>query len=196
VILAVKKAYCFYNSSTIVDGLQPAVLVMDTMVFIGNFIFPNQNVTLQKSFLLLIFRPYNFASFGPVLSTNCSRGLGVTGLFRFFYDQNLAKKLGKKNFLPKGNKNSSTSSLGRPHTQQKISGYGQKNFQVASIFFLIMYFSYLKRTPFTPVRASRTRWGWQASFLFFNEKACQKQFLSDVFANWRIPTKKQATHTQ
>jgi hypothetical protein len=35
---------------------------------------------------------------------------------------------------------------------------------------------------------------WQASFYFFLQKACQKGFCSEVYANWRTSTKASHTH--
>ncbi len=75
VISALKEVYCLYNSSNKYFEWFPSpslmacsLLVRDTMEFIRNFICPNHvpNIISQKSLLLFIFRPYNFAPFDPV----------------------------------------------------------------------------------------------------------------------------------
>ncbi len=72
------------------------LLVRDTMVFIRNFICPNylQNIILQKSLLLLVFRPCNF---DPALS-KLLQWFRSTGLLRVSSEKKLSSD---KFFSPK-----------------------------------------------------------------------------------------------
>ncbi len=124
------------------------------------------NIILQKSLLLLIFRPYSFAHFYSVLS----KLLQCFKSYRTFKDfsskiclcQFLCKKACQKKDLVH-----QSQLLGRRHEQKKSQGVAKKNSKIAR---------------------------WQVPF-FCCKKACPEKFLSEVLAIWRTSRKRQATHT-
>jgi hypothetical protein len=114
------------------------------MVFIRNVFGPNhvQNKILQKSLLLLIFRPYNFASFVTVL-IKLFCGLGVIELFIVFHQiivvSNFSQKsLPTKNFGSKSKANSSASSPGQDTFTIQSQGAAKKKLPSGKHLFIFL----------------------------------------------------------